>query len=166
MVGGILESTSPKQRSYTRQLLSLPRQLGIDDRVMWTGEYEWNSDEPSTYLHASDVCILPYDNGLTLNRSSFAAAAAHGLPVISTHGKRLEQPFLHLENVFLCPPRNPEAMAGAIEELIDNPNLREVLSLGVLELAQQWFSWERATDLTIATFNDHGNDVFRRAKCS
>jgi len=152
IVGGILESTSPNHASYTQELLSLPKQLGIDDLVMWTGEYRWDSDDASIYLRAADLCVLPYDKGLTLNRSSFAAAATHGLPIISTKGEMLEQPFLHRENVLLCPPQDPEAMAAAIKTLIDNPDLRKLLGLGALELAQEWFSWERATELTMATF--------------
>jgi glycosyltransferase involved in cell wall biosynthesis len=88
-----------------------------------------------------------------LHNSSFAAAAAHGLPVITTRGETLEQPFIHQRNVFLCPPKNAEAMALAMETLIDNPAIRENLRAGVLEFAKEWYSWETATELTIATFD-------------
>jgi len=87
-----------------------------------------------------------------LNNSSFASATAHGLPIITTQSKMLEQPFIHEENVLLCPPKSPEAMANAIIRVIDNPELREHLRVGSLTLSQEWFSWEKAIDRTIATF--------------
>ena len=131
----------------------MPEELGIDDKVKWTGGYAWNSDEASGYLRAADVCVLPFDTGVSLHNSSFAAAAAHGLPVITTRGEILEQPFIHQKNVFLCPPKNPEAMALAMATLIDNPEIRQDHRLGALELAREWYSWDTATELTIATFD-------------
>jgi glycosyltransferase involved in cell wall biosynthesis len=87
-----------------------------------------------------------------LNNSSCSSAVSHGLPLITTRGEILDSPFIDQENVFLCPPKNPEAMATAIETLIDNSELRQRLRLGALQLAQEWFSWERAIDRTMATF--------------
>ena len=101
--------------SYVNELNNLPRTLGIQDKVTWTGDTE----QASLYLHASDLCVLPFDLGIAMNNSSFAAAAAHGLPIISTRGRILERYFAHEENVFLCPPQDPHALAAAIQTLID-----------------------------------------------
>jgi glycosyltransferase involved in cell wall biosynthesis len=65
----------------------------------------------------------------------------------------LEQPFAHEENVLLCPPNSPEAMANAIITVIDNPELREHLRVGSLNFSQEWFSWESAIDRTLAAFS-------------
>jgi len=153
MVGGNIDSGFAKRPLYAQEMYQLPNQLGNDARVSWTGEYQWHSDRPSLYLRAADVCVLPFDEGVMLNRSSFAAAAAHGLSIITTQGAMLEQPFVHQENVFLCPPKNPEVMAAAIEALMDNCDLSQRLRLGALRLAEEWFSWPRAIDRTIATFS-------------
>lgn len=128
-------------------------QLGIDDKVVWTGEYDWDSDEASVYLRAADACVFPFDVGVRLNNSSFAAAAAHGLPIITTRSEMLEEPFVHQGNIFLCPPKDPDAMADAIETLIERPDLRERLRAGALQLADEWFSWEKATERMLTTFN-------------
>jgi glycosyltransferase involved in cell wall biosynthesis len=77
-----------------------------------------------------------------MNNSTFAAAAAHGLPIISTRGKTLERFFLHGENVFLCPPRDPEAPAATIQTVTDRAELRGHLASGALKLAGEWFSWD------------------------
>ncbi|HKC93937.1 MAG TPA: hypothetical protein VKB81_07965 [Nitrospira sp.] len=63
-----------------------------------------------------------------MNNSTFAAATAHWLPIISTRGETLERFFLHRENVFLCPPCDLEALVAAIQTLIDRAE--PLLSVG------------------------------------
>ena len=101
-------------------------------------------------LRAADICVMPIDIGVQLNNSSFAAAATDGLPVVATQGDMLESPFPHRRNVFLCPPKDARAMATAIKILVDSPALRASLRDGVLQLAREWFSWDLATDRTVA----------------
>jgi polysaccharide biosynthesis protein PslF len=149
MVGGDIDLRN--HFPYLREVHMMPKQMGIDDKIKWTGEYAWDSDQASGYLRTADICVLPFDSGVSLHNSSFAAAAAHGLPIITTRGEILEQPFIHKKNVFLCPPKNPEAMALAMATLIDNPEIRQDLRLGALELAREWYSWDTATERTIAT---------------
>ena len=72
--------------------------------------------------------------------------------MITCRGETLDQPFIDQENVFLCKPKNPEAIAAAIETIMDNPGLRQRLREGALQLGQDWFSWENATNRTMATF--------------
>jgi glycosyltransferase involved in cell wall biosynthesis len=136
--------------SYAEEIRALSRQLGLAEKVTWTGGYEWDSEEPSHCLHAADICVLPFDRGVSIHNSSFAAAAAHQLPTITTRGEPLEEPFVHQENVYLCPPRDAEALAAAIELLIDKPKLRDQLRAGVVSLAEEWLSWDRATQRTLA----------------
>ena len=159
MIGGGRGSTqsASNQRArtvlaYEQQMLQYPEQLGIAGKVIWLNGYDSDSDEGSLYLHAADACVLPFDQGVTLNRSSFAAAAAHGLPIISTRGDKLESAFKDQENVFLCPPRDAQALAMAIESLIRDPALQQQLRTGAAQLADEWFSWERAVERTIQTF--------------
>jgi glycosyltransferase involved in cell wall biosynthesis len=58
---------------------------------------------------------------------------------------------VHGENVFLCPPESPSSLATAIETVMTNQQLRERLRVGIAELAQEWFSWDRLVDRTLAT---------------
>ena len=153
VVGGTVTMDFPSRPCYGKEVSELARELGIDDKVSWTGEYSWDSDVGSAYLRAADVCVLPFDQGVQLNNSSFASAAAHGLPIITTKGDMLEKSFVHQENVFLCLPRNPEALAAAIVRLMDHPELRQRLAVGALQLAREWFSWEGAVDRTLETLS-------------
>ena len=135
--------------SYIEEIYKLVITLGIADKVIWTGEYESDSDDGSVYLHAADACVLPFNDGVTLNRSSLAAAASHGLPIVTTKGTSLESPFIHQQNMLLCPPQDPRSLALAIDSLISSYALRQQLHMGALELAHEWFSWEKAVERTI-----------------
>lgn len=150
--GGIDRHDSHHFRSsYPGEMTQLALELGIAQMVTWTGEFDWNSELPSLYLRASDLCVLPFNSGVMLNNSSFAMTASYGLPIITTRGEALEASFVHEENVYLCAPQKPDELAMAIELLIDQPHFRKRLADGALQLAQEWFSWERAIKRTIET---------------
>jgi glycosyltransferase involved in cell wall biosynthesis len=153
LVGGHIDRQNEEfTAAFGREIAQLPHELGIADRVTWTGEYAPDSDVPSTYLWASDICVLPFNIGVLLNNSSFAAAAAHGVPIITTRGKVLEPPFRHRDNVYLCAPKDPDELAAAIETLMDDPALRHRLAWGARALAQEWFSWDQVVKRTVDTF--------------
>jgi glycosyltransferase involved in cell wall biosynthesis len=101
-----------------------------------------DSDEPSLFLSAADACVLPFDDGVSLNNSTVAGAAVHRLPIISRRGAFVESAFRHEDNIVLCPPRDPAALARAIETLMDRPDLRKALVSGATQMTEQWFSWD------------------------
>jgi glycosyltransferase involved in cell wall biosynthesis len=135
---------------YSDVLRNQVKELGLEDRVGWTGGYPWDSDAGSCYLRAADICVLPFDRGVYFNNSSFSAAAAHGLPIISTRAEVVEPAFVHEENVLLCPPKDPASMATAIERMVDDAALRQRLREGVRRMAHEWFSWEKVIERTLA----------------
>jgi polysaccharide biosynthesis protein PslF len=151
IMGGAVDSRSRHPASYVDTLHALASSLGVADDVIWTGPYSGQSEETSILLGAADVCVLPFRQGVHLNNSSFASVAAHGLPVITTRGEFFEEQFVHGENVFLCPPESPSSLATAIETVMTNQQLRERLRVGIAELTQEWFSWDRLVDRTLAT---------------
>jgi glycosyltransferase involved in cell wall biosynthesis len=154
IIGGSIARVFEDQPDYLATLRALASDLGIADRVVWTGDYRWDSDEASTFLRASDACVLPFDGGVHLNNSSFASATAHDLPVITTRGTLLEPQFVHGKNVFLCQPKSPTELATAITTVVDDPSLRRTLSDGSQHLARQWYSWGTAVDKTLALLGD------------
>jgi polysaccharide biosynthesis protein PslF len=147
IVGGGVDLSNPS--ADVRLLIEQAERLGITENIVWTGAYRSDSDVPSRYLYSGDACVMPFNSGVTLNRSSFAAAAAHGLPVVTTRGQTLESAFIDGENVYLCPPKDPTAVASAIEALMDDPGLARKLRAGALRLANEYFSPQKAVDRTI-----------------
>lgn len=146
LIGG--QSSVIDGSSYYEEICALSRQLGIEDKIV-AREYEWDSSDGSFYLNAADACVLPFDDGVTLIRSSVAGAAAHGLPIITTKGLALETPFIHGKNVFLCEPKNPKSLATAMEAIISGPELRQRLRRGACEISRDWFSWDKALSQTM-----------------
>jgi polysaccharide biosynthesis protein PslF len=134
---------------YHQKLRNIASQSACADRIIFTGGYKADSDEGSAYLRAIDICVLPFDIGVQLNNSSLAGAVAHQLPVITTRGNVLERPLLDGQNMLMCPPKDPTAMARTIERLLDDEKLRHTLSQGAATLSQEWFSWDTAINRTL-----------------
>jgi glycosyltransferase involved in cell wall biosynthesis len=80
-----------------------------------------------------------------------ATVASHGLPIVTTASAPPESPFVHRENMLLCPPKDPEALVAALETLIDDPALVQRLRAGALTLAREWFQWETAVQRLVAS---------------
>jgi len=163
IVGGIREHVGSevltrKSRTYLDEMMALPRELGIEDRVHWTGPVKADGPEASGYLRAADACVLPFQQGIHLNNSSFAAAVVHGLPVVTTKAPTSESVFRDRENVLLCPPDDPQRLGDALYEIVCDDALRRRLTSGASELAREWFTWESAASRTLAILRGPGPD--------
>ena len=157
LVGGSLEIHITLASDYFQMVQRLPENLGIADKVTWTGHFNWDSDEGSRYLYGGDLCVLPFDYGVTLNNSSLAAASTHGVPVIGTElpvGR--DEALEHGENIYLCRPRDPKMLAEAIQLMSENTGLRESLRLGILDLARDWHRWETTTERLVRSIGIGG----------
>jgi polysaccharide biosynthesis protein PslF len=140
---------------YVDELREKTRRLGIEDAVTWTGFCENDTDEISVYFRSADACVLPFDAGVYLNNSTFTVAAMHGLPIVTTRPDVLDSGIAEGENVILCPPREPEALAAAIESVMDDETMRVRLSRGALEFARR-LTWDRAMEQTLEIFEGRG----------
>jgi glycosyltransferase involved in cell wall biosynthesis len=54
----------------------------------------------------------------------------------------------------LFAPKDPEALAAAINSVMGSPDLRARLREGARQLAREWFSWEKAMTRLMETFSD------------
>jgi glycosyltransferase involved in cell wall biosynthesis len=164
MVGGKWGSSDPTNVAYAQQVEALIDELGLSERVMWTGYTP--QEEVSANLLASDICVLPYRDGASFRRGSFMAALVHGLPIITTHCARLPKsgrlwksavsPHLPRlrdgENVLLVPPDDAAALAEAIARLADSPQLRQRLRQGAKELSKA-FGWDSIAEKTLEVYH-------------
>jgi glycosyltransferase involved in cell wall biosynthesis len=143
MIGGEAQAFVDKAPTYPRKMRQLTTELGLDDCVTWTG---YIADEvASGYLHAADACVLPFVQGVRLNNTSYAVAAAHSLPVVTTRGETLEPDFVDRQNVLLCWATDPQDLAEGIIEVAKDQQLRGQLRAGAAEMARTRTSWEAVT---------------------
>ncbi|HEX4054943.1 MAG TPA: glycosyltransferase family 4 protein [Tepidisphaeraceae bacterium] len=94
---------------------------------------------PAEALAGIDVLVLPSDAegfGLVL-----IEAMAAGVPVIGTNVPGIRDVIRDGENGLLVPPRNPQALANAIEKVLSDPSLHEKLSAGGRASVQGRFTW-------------------------
>ena len=164
MVGGKFGSSDPTNVAYARRVEALIDELGLSERVMWTGYTP--PEEVSANLLASDICVLPYRDGASFRRGSFMAALVHGLPIVTTYCARLPKsgrlrksivsprlPSLRDgENVLLVPPNNAAALAEAIARLADAPALRRRLGQGAKEMSKA-FGWDSIAEKTLEVYH-------------
>jgi glycosyltransferase involved in cell wall biosynthesis len=149
IAGGLASHLHDERVPYLEGLRALATRLGIQDAVTWTGRLDWDTNDASECLRAADLCVLPFDDGISMNNSTYAAAAAHGLPVVSTRGRVLEPEFRDGENVLLCPPQDPDALARTLVRAIRDPALRSRLREGASRMAEEWFSWHGSMQRTV-----------------
>jgi len=150
MIGGALGASDPTNRAYLAQVRDLIDGFGLGDRVAWTGYLE--PQDVSACFKCSDLCVLPYRDGLSIRRGSLMAALAHAMPIISTHPEVMEEGLVPGENIWLVPRRDPDAIAEACLLLARDPGLRERLSRGARQLSAR-YAWPEIAARTLEVYH-------------
>jgi glycosyltransferase involved in cell wall biosynthesis len=81
-------------------------------------------------------------------------AAAMGLPVIATDVRGCRQVLEHERTGLLVPVRDARAIAGAVQRLAADAELRHKMGAAGVELARREFDQRRVIDITLATYED------------
>ncbi|HJR76056.1 MAG TPA: glycosyltransferase family 4 protein [Nitrospiraceae bacterium] len=151
-IGGKVGLKVEGSADYFERMQEMARLLHIEQNVIWTGPVKSDEEEGSLYLHAADIAVLPFLQGVQLNNSSLASIAAHGLPIIGTRGPLPDSAFIDGSNILLCEPEDSQAIARSILQLMDDRALHRRLKEGVEKLGEDWFSWDKAIDQTLVMF--------------
>lgn len=149
MIGGKVGSSDPTNIAYAQRVEALIEELGLRERVHWTG-FTLQS-EVSANLMAADLCVLPYRDGISFRRGSLMACLAHGCPIVSTRPSRRIPELREGESVLLAPPDDPATLARRIGDVIWDADLRKRLREGALRLAQH-FTWSAIAQETVALY--------------
>jgi glycosyltransferase involved in cell wall biosynthesis len=116
--------------------------LGLGDRITFTGAV---ADERLAELHAdADLFVLP--SRFEGYGMAFAAAIAHGLPVIGTTAGAIPET-VPAGAGGLVPPDDPDALAGALRRLIADPAARENLAVAARAAAARLPTWPQSAAL-------------------
>ena len=84
---------------------------------------------------------------------------ACGVPVISTTGGAL--PEVVGNAGIVVPPADPDALAKAIIELLDNPDMARTLAAAGYKRVQENFTWKRAAEKTVEAYQEAISDYRR-----
>ena len=149
-IGGRLGDSDPQNnRAFYDGLDRLVQELGITERVHWTG-YVADTDV-SHYLHACDLMVMPYRDGVSLRRGTLMAVLAHGRPLVSTEPQQPIDVLNHGENIWLVPRDDASALTEAVLHLLNRPSLCAEIGAGALRVSEL-FSWEGIAQRTGSFF--------------
>jgi len=108
----------PQDVEFAQRLRGLVAELELIDAVTLPGHV----DDVSALLAAADVVVNPSRFDEPFGRVPFEAALA-GTPAVVTRVGAADELFRDGESALVVAPEDPEAIAAAIQRLIDNPAL-------------------------------------------
>lgn len=150
-IGGRTGDSDITNSTYAAQIDALVAEYGLEAHIHRTGYTR--PEEVSAALLATDICPLPYREGVNLRRGTLHACLAHGRAIVTTQPPvKIEQ--LPAEKVvLLVPPADGAALAAAIQRLHQDSALRATLEKNAAVLAAE-FSWKRIAAQTSELFRN------------
>ena len=124
---------------------------GIRDQVMQRIEFIPDEDV-ECYFKAADVAVIPYaeisQSGILLTAHNF------GLPVIATDVGALRDDVIDDRTGFLCPPRDPAALAQAIDRYFSSALYRHLPTHReeIRRFANERHSWTTVAQITRSAY--------------
>lgn len=152
-IGGKTGASDPTNVGYLATIQALIAELGLQDRIHWTG-YVPNEEVSASFL-AADLCVLPFREGVSLLHGTLHAALVHGVPIVSTQPGIPLPELDHGENIFLVPPEDPQALSSAIRQLASDPDALRRLGSGAKALSEQ-FQWRTIAADTLKLYRSLG----------
>ena len=132
--------------SERAQLEAVSGQSGLASRVYFVGQ----QDDVRPWLAAMDLFVLSSDwEGMS---NAVLEAMAASLPVVATAVGGTPEVVVDGETGLLVPPRDPAALAQAIEHLLHDPALRRKMSLAGRERVERHFTIEQTVAQTVALY--------------
>ncbi|UCE52054.1 MAG: glycosyltransferase family 4 protein [Desulfobacterales bacterium] len=129
-------------------IVKLVRKLGIGNLITFTGRID-DQQFVKEYAKATAAIVPSVYEGFGLPAGE---AMACGVPVISTTGGAL--PEVVGNAGVLVPPADPQALANAIQCLLDHPERAHQLGQAGYQRAQEHFTWQKAAEKTVATYRE------------
>jgi glycosyltransferase involved in cell wall biosynthesis len=149
MIGGRVGSSDPTNQAYAEFIDQLIADLELKERVHWTGFV--TPEEVSAALTATDVCLCPYRDGVSFRRGTLQAYLAHGCAIVTAHPQVDLEEVRDGGNMLLVEPRNPQQLAAAAMQVVEDRELRDRLAAGARSLASE-FTWEEIARRTAEFF--------------
>jgi glycosyltransferase involved in cell wall biosynthesis len=139
--------------NFKHNLKLAPRlvdEYGLNSRVDFTGRIP-TEDLVRHYNEAKLLVTSSVHEGFGL---PLAEAMSCGAPVLGTEIGAFKEIVEHGVSGWLVPPSSPEALAGAIRMLWNDPDLRQRLGEGGRRRIVEKFNWRKAAEETVAVYEE------------
>jgi glycosyltransferase involved in cell wall biosynthesis len=120
--------------SHKNSLLDYVKTNGLNDNVLYLGKLKYN--EAIKYYQIFDMCIFPRKNCELYNFKScykIIESMSNGVPVITSNMKATSEYITDGETGLLYEPDDINSLVDKVKALIDNTDLRKLLSKNALE---------------------------------
>jgi glycosyltransferase involved in cell wall biosynthesis len=138
------------------RLEHLAAQLGIDDRIRFSG-FVPQGEQLWRIYESADLFVLPSHSealGLVL-----LEAMSRGLPIVATKVGGIPDLIEHGVNGFLVPLHAPKQLAGAIEQLLRDSDLRSRMSAANLSKVKAFYTPKQTEQLCRAIYGLFGMEL-------
>jgi glycosyltransferase involved in cell wall biosynthesis len=127
------------------RLETLAREIGVEERVTFHGRLA----PPAAHAELARAHVMALPSEDEAFGVAYIEALAHGVPAIGCAGESGPEEIAELgEAMLLVPPRDPPALAGAIERALADPSL----PAKARATAAAHFTWERCGAETVAAY--------------
>jgi len=116
--------------------------------IEWWGQHE---DMPQVFAQAHIVCLPSYREGLP---KVLIEAAACGRPIVATDVPGCREIVRHNENGLLVPAKDPQALAVALNRLLNDAELRESMGKRGRAMVEAEFSTEHVVEQTLQLYKE------------
>lgn len=142
--------------SYRHMLEELVARLDLQDNVVFVNKY-LSDEELGEYLYMTDIYLSPYPNRDQAVSGTMAFAMGCGRAIVST-SYAYAQEVLAGGSGLLAHEPNPEELAGLVNRILDDNDLKSCLQQKALEIGKGW-SWpsvgRQYTELFDMILDDH-----------
>lgn len=125
------------ENEYHKTLLNLIEDLKIKDKVIITGFYD-DAKDIADMLSASNICVLPFVNGLKTSNGSFLAAYNQNIRVITTSKSNEKDD----NGIYYVKPEKEEELLEKIKFALDDKT----------EFERQALTWDSVTEEFLNVF--------------
>jgi L-malate glycosyltransferase len=122
------------------ELEQLSRELGVSERMIFTGRI----DDVTGYLGKLQVGVICSDSeGLS---NALLEYMFRGVAAIATEVGGNTELVEDGKTGLIVPPDNPEALAAALIQMIEQPQLRQAMAQAARNRVEKRYSWEHCLD--------------------
>lgn len=136
---------------HARRLRALAADRGVADRIRFVTRPPAD-DELRSYYAAADAFVFPNEEqtwGIVVTE-----AMAAGLPCVVSTGAGVHEVLTDGSNALLVPPRAPRALAGAIDRLASDGELRERMGKRSAAWVAEHLTWKAFASGMVAQYRE------------
>ena len=123
--------------------------MGVAHRIIWDLRYV-SEEEVHSIVSASSLIVMPYRH---IDQSGVLMTVInYGKPIVASRLGGFEEILKDGIHGKLVAPEDPKDLAAALTEIIMDQELIEKMGESVKKLADDWPSWDKIAENTIATY--------------